>query len=74
MLHFVKCLKTKILPIICYFCSVATFPKAGNGPGDDPSMQARLKGLIWLATGYWLEPVIGRKVVGSVRRMYFLGG
>jgi pyrimidine deaminase RibD-like protein len=30
---------------------VATFPKAGNGPVDDPSMQARLKGLIWLATG-----------------------
>lgn len=30
--------------------SVATFPKAGNGPVDDPSIQARLKGLKWLAT------------------------
>lgn len=29
---------------------VATFPKAGNGPVDDPSIQARLKGLKWLAT------------------------
>ena len=31
-------------------CSVATFPKAGDGPVDDSSIQARLKGLIWLAT------------------------
>ena len=29
---------------------MATFPKAGNGPVDDPSKQARLKGLKWLAT------------------------
>eukprot|EP00804_Cyclotella_cryptica_P029244 CCRYP_011658-RD/>CCRYP_011658-RD protein AED:0.03 eAED:0.03 QI:264/1/1/1/1/1/5/814/544 len=29
---------------------VATFPKPGNGPVDDPSIQARLKGLKWLAT------------------------
>ncbi|KAL7547615.1 hypothetical protein ACHAWF_010906 [Thalassiosira exigua] len=29
---------------------VATFPKAGNGPVDDPSVTARLKGLKWLAT------------------------
>ncbi|KAL3758171.1 hypothetical protein ACHAWU_004809 [Discostella pseudostelligera] len=29
---------------------VATFPKAGDGPVDDSSIQARLKGLIWLAT------------------------
>ena len=29
---------------------VATFPRAGNGPMDDPSIQARLKGLKWLAT------------------------
>lgn len=31
--------------------SVATFPRAGNGPTNDPSIQARLKGLKWLATG-----------------------
>ena len=30
--------------------SVSTFPKAGNGPVDDPSIQARLRGLKWLAT------------------------
>mmetsp|Transcript_20292 Transcript_20292/g.38296 ORF Transcript_20292/g.38296 Transcript_20292/m.38296 type:complete len:565 (+) Transcript_20292:225-1919(+) len=30
---------------------VATFPKAGNGPVNDPSTAARLKGLKWLATG-----------------------
>lgn len=29
---------------------VATFPRAGNGPVNDPSTQARLKGLKWLAT------------------------
>jgi len=29
---------------------VATFPKPGNGPVDDPSLAARLKGLKWLAT------------------------
>eukprot|EP00980_Cylindrotheca_fusiformis_P026534 scaffold16363_cov131-Cylindrotheca_fusiformis.AAC.4 len=29
---------------------VATFPKPGNGPGDDDSMGARLNGLKWLAT------------------------
>ncbi|KAL7533303.1 hypothetical protein ACHAXR_006006 [Thalassiosira sp. AJA248-18] len=29
---------------------VATFPKAGNGPVGDPSIQGRLKGLKWLAT------------------------
>ncbi len=29
---------------------VATFPRAGNGPVNDPSIQARLKGLKWLAT------------------------
>lgn len=29
---------------------VATFPKPGNGPVDDPSLTARLKGLKWLAT------------------------
>ena len=29
---------------------MATFPKAGNGPEDDSSIQARLKGLKWLAT------------------------
>lgn len=30
--------------------SVATFPRAGNGPVDDLSIQARLRGLKWLAT------------------------
>lgn len=30
---------------------VATFPRAGRGPVNDPSIQARLKGLQWLATG-----------------------
>lgn len=29
---------------------VATFPKPGNGPVDDPSIQGRLNGLKWLAT------------------------
>jgi len=29
---------------------VATFPREGRGPDDDPSIQARLKGLKWLAT------------------------
>jgi pyrimidine deaminase RibD-like protein len=29
---------------------VATFPKPGNGPGDDNSVTARLNGLRWLAT------------------------
>jgi len=29
---------------------IATFPKPGNGPVDDPSISARLKGLTWLAT------------------------
>ncbi|KAL3805738.1 hypothetical protein ACHAW5_003818 [Stephanodiscus triporus] len=30
--------------------SVATFPKSGNGPVDDNSIQGRLTGLKWLAT------------------------
>ncbi|KAL7491012.1 hypothetical protein ACHAWT_000500 [Skeletonema menzelii] len=29
---------------------VATFPKPGNGPVNDPTLQARLRGLKWLAT------------------------
>ena len=29
---------------------VATFPRDGNGPVDDPSIMARLNGLKWLAT------------------------
>lgn len=33
-----------------YTPAVATFPKAGNGPVGDPSIQGRLKGLKWLAT------------------------
>ena len=35
----------------CASYSVATFPKAGTGPVNDPSIQARLKGLKWLADG-----------------------
>ena len=29
---------------------VATFPRQGNGPADDDSVEARLNGLKWLAT------------------------
>jgi hypothetical protein len=40
---------------------VATFPKPGNGPVNDPSIQARLKGLKWLATqGKRLPPGVER--------------
>jgi hypothetical protein len=43
---------------------VATFPKPGNGPVNDPSIQARLKGLKWLATqGRSLPPGVERVLV-----------
>ncbi|KAL7510003.1 hypothetical protein ACHAXN_006948 [Cyclotella atomus] len=43
---------------------VATFPKPGNGPVNDPSIQARLKGLKWLAThGNQLPPGVERVLV-----------
>jgi len=35
---------------------VATFPKPGNGPVNDPTLQARLRGLKWLATHGKLLP------------------
>ena len=35
---------------------VATFPKEGNGPDTDASLQGRLKGLKWLATHGKLLP------------------
>lgn len=41
---------------------VATFPKPGNGPVNDPSIQARLKGLKWLATH-------GRSLPAGVERI-----
>ena len=44
------------------FRSIATFPKSGNGPHDDPSVQARLKGLAWLAT-------VGKSLPAGVERI-----
>jgi len=41
---------------------VATFPAPGNGPVDDPSVQARLKGLQWLCTH-------GRSLPAGVERV-----
>ena len=44
--------------------SVATFPRAGNGPVGDPSIQGRLKGLKWLATdGKSLPAAVERVLV-----------
>ena len=43
---------------------VATFPKPGNGPVNDPSIRARLKGLTWLATqGNSLPSAVERVLV-----------
>eukprot|EP00591_Stephanopyxis_turris_P002188 CAMPEP_0195530634 /NCGR_PEP_ID=MMETSP0794_2-20130614/33599_1 /TAXON_ID=515487 /ORGANISM="Stephanopyxis turris, Strain CCMP 815" /LENGTH=676 /DNA_ID=CAMNT_0040662185 /DNA_START=273 /DNA_END=2303 /DNA_ORIENTATION=+ len=44
---------------------VATFPKKGNGPSDDDSIQSRLNGLKWLATH-------GRVLPAGVERILVL--
>lgn len=43
---------------------VCTFPREGNGPSDDQSVTARMKGLKWLATqGKRLPPAVERILV-----------